>query len=562
MPTRAEAFATVTAPGQPYALEPGTMFGRQVRLFTNAPPTLRAIFESTRSDKPFLVLDEERLSFEDVFRRAATLAHALVDDFGIARGDRVAIAMRNYPEWIVAFMAITSIGAIAVAANSLWQGEELDYALGMSGARVLIADGERLARLAAFGAPRAGLRLIAVRTAAPPPGAATLEAILAGPLATEMPEQAPAPDDDAIMAFTSGSTGHPKGAVTTHRSSCNGVMGWECEAEIAIARGLVERPPEGAPQAAVLLSTPMFHVLGFSATLLMCYRPQRRLVLMRRWDAEEGVRIVEREGINVFVGPPTTSGDLVEAARRMGVTVTTLVQVGGGGAARPPEQVRAIDATFPGARPGTGWGMTETCGVGTTINGPVYLDRPLSAGPPVAGAVELRVVAEDGRVLPPGERGELQIRGAVVMRGYWDNPEANAKAFDGEWFRTGDVAIIEPDGFMSIVDRIKDLVIRGGENIGCGRVEAALAEHPDVIEACVYGVPDTRMGEELACTLYVRRILDEAELSGFLAPHLAGFEIPRYYEQTLDPLPRIGSGKINKRHLRDLAAQRLAPQAA
>ena len=552
----------LTAPGQPFALGPAVMFGRHVNIFTNAPPTLHAIYEGARSDKPFLIFEDERLSFDETFRRAATLAHALVRDFGIARGDRVAIAMRNYPEWIIAFLAITSIGGIAVALNSLWQGEELDYGLTMSGTRVLIADDERVARLGALRGAHADLRLITVRTATPPPGALALETLFAGPLAAAMPDQSPEPDDDAIMAFTSGSTGHPKGAVTTHRSSCNGLMGWALEAEIAIATGEAERAPENGPQPVALLSTPMFHVLGFGATLLRCFGPQMALVLMRRWDAEEGVRIVQREGVNVFVGPPTTSGDLVEAARRMGVRLDTLVQVGGGGAARPPEQVRAIGELFPTARPGTGWGMTETCGVGTIINGATYAARPLSAGPAVAGAVELRVVGEDGRVLPPGERGELQIRGAVVMRGYWENPDANAKAFDGEWFRTGDVAIIEPDGFMSIVDRIKDLVIRGGENIGCGRVEAALAEHPDVVEACVYGVPDPRMGEELACTLQVRRVIPEGELRDFLAPHLAAFEIPRYYEQLPEPLPRVGSGKINKRHLRDLAAQRLARAAA
>jgi long-chain acyl-CoA synthetase len=364
------------------------------------------------------------------------------------------------------------------------------------------------------------------------------------------------PDDDAIMLYTSGSTGHPKGAVSTHRNILSALLSWELDFQAGVAIGLVQPPVEGAPQGAMLLGIPLFHVSGSHAAFLSSYRGQRRLVSMHKWDAEVAAELIERERITSFTAPAAVTHDLVEVARRTKRDLSSLAGVGGGGSARAPEQVRAIDRAFPNARPNTGWGMTETNAIGTGISGPDYLDHPASSGR-VSGVLEIRVVDPNGKALPPDQRGELQVRGTSVMRGYWRRPEANAESFDGDWFRTGDVATIDAEGYLYIVDRIKDLVIRGGENIGCGAVEAACLEHPDVVEASAYGVPDVRLGEEMAVTLYCRRPVPEPELKTFLEPRLAKFQIPRYIHFSVEPLPRIASGKILKRQLRDEATARL-----
>ena len=279
---------------------------------------------------------------------------------------------------------------------------------------------------------------------------------------------------------------------------------------------------------------------------------------MYKWDPEVAAELIEREGVTGFNGPPAVTGDLVEVARRHGRNLGSLLAVGGGGAPRAPEQVRAIDRAFPNAAPNTGWGMTETNAIGAGVSGADYLARPESSGR-VSAVLDIRIVDESGRPVPAGARGELQIRGASIMRGYWNRPDANAETFVDGWMRTGDVARVDADGFLYIVDRIKDLVIRGGENIGCGAVEAALLEHPDVVEACVYGVPDARLGEEVGASVYARREVGAAALQAFLEGRLARFEIPRYIHVSSDPLPRIASGKILKRQLREEALARFAP---
>jgi long-chain acyl-CoA synthetase len=558
--TRFEALAQLTGEGLPYELVEIEALGRRVRAFKNAPVNLQALFEAGRSDLPFIVYASERLSFEEAWERSQRLAAVMVSEYGVEKGDRVAISMRNYPEWILGFMAATSIGAIAVAMNALWQPHEMEYGLKDSGAKLLLADQERLDRLAACEAAPAGLSVIAVRATAPlASGIRRFDEVMAGAGDAGPPEREVEPDDDAIMLYTSGSTGHPKGAVSTHRNIVSALLSWELDAQAGMLAGF--GPAAGGPQPAALLSIPLFHVSGLHVTLLQSFRAQRRLVCMYKWDPALAVEIIDREHITGFNGPPAVTGDLVEIARRQGRDLSSLVAVGGGGASRAPEQVRAIDKAFPNAAPNTGWGMTETNAIGTSIAGADYLAHPASSGR-VSGVLDIRIVDEAGEPQPAGVRGELQIRGASIMRGYWNRPDANAEIFVDGWMRTGDVAYIDDEDFVYIVDRIKDLVIRGGENIGCGAVEAALLEHPDVIEASVYGVPDARLGEEVGATIYARAPINGDDLRAFLGPRLAHFEIPRFVHFVAEPLPRIASGKILKRQLRDEAAQRLSLSTA
>ena len=546
--TRSDAITLLTAPGEPYELQDARIHGRPVRVFTQAPASLRALFADTVSDQTFIVFDDQRLSFADAYRQAASIAHVLVHEYGIGKGDRVAISMRNFPEWVTAFTAITSIGAIAVAMNALWQAEELAYGLTDSGARVLFADQERLDRLAQCSS-RPNVEVIAVRPTGPTPGIPVLAELLAAVGDVGMPAVQVDPDDEATIFYTSGSTGHPKGVVSTHRNIVSALYSWELDAQAATLVAGIE--PEPLPyQPATLLAVPLFHVTGSHAVYLMSYRTQRKMVCMYRWDPQQAAELIERERINSFVAPAAMTGDLVRVAKQTQRDLGSLQTVGGGGAPRAPEQVKQIGASFGRALPNTGWGMTETNGIGTGIGGLDYLQRPASSGR-CSAVLRLKVIDDGGRALPAGERGELLVRGTSLFRGYWNRPEVDAEVFVDGWFRTGDVAYLDDAGYLFIVDRIKDLIIRGGENIGCGQVEAALLTHPDVHEAAVYAVPDERLGEEVGATVYGSPALDADALTAYLSAHLARFEVPRYLRIASQPLPRTASGKILKRQLRD-----------
>ncbi|MFN0186996.1 MAG: AMP-binding protein [Aquabacterium sp.] len=543
--TRAQAIAELTAPGQPYALADVVVRGQARRWFTAAVPSLRALYETTATDAPFLAWGEERWSFAQGLADAARIGHLLVHEAGIVVGDRVAIAMRNYPEWMLAFNAITSIGAVAVAVNALAATDEQVYMLEHSGARVLIADQERLDKLAGA---LPGLRAWGVRATRLPPGVGDLRADMqrVGPVA--MPAADIALDDPAILLYTSGSTGRPKGVLSSHRNVLAALYSWELDKAVGERVSGVTPPPPAAP--GTLLAVPLFHVTGLHAVYLSSFRSQRMVAPMYRWDVAAAADLIDREQLTSFVAPAAMTGDLVRFAEQTGRGLPSLMVVGGGGAPRAPEQVRRIDGAFAQAQPGTGWGMTETNAIGTGIGGPEYLERPASSGRS-SQVLQLRVVDEAGQLLPAGQRGELQIRGTSMFIGYFGNPQATAASHvDGDWFRTGDVAYLDDEGYLFIVDRIKDLIIRGGENIGCGHVEAALLAHPQVHEAAVYAVPDERLGEEVGATLQADPALTEDALRQHLGGLLARHEVPRYLRLLHEPLPRTGSGKILKRELR------------
>jgi long-chain acyl-CoA synthetase len=556
--SRPEAIAALTAPGQPFELEPLELDGRTVRNFKHAPPSLRAHYELHLSDQPFLIYDDERYTYAEAWRAAARIGHLLVHDCGVVPGDRVAIAMRNYPEWILAFTAITSIGAVAVAMNAHWLPDEMAHGLLDSGAVVLLADQERLDRLAQI-PPVPGLRAFAVRAARPPDGVRALSDAITALGDVAMPPVAIAPDQLATLLYTSGSSGRSKGVPSTHRNIVAALMSWLLDARInELVTGVPLAVP---PQPGTLLAVPLFHVTGLHSSYLASYSAQRRIVCMYRWDPQVAARLIERERLTSVVAPAAITGDLVRIARAGGHDLSSLVAVGGGGAPRAPEQVRQISTSFANAMPNIGWGMTETNAIGTGLAGPDYLARPTSSGR-CSQVLDLSIRDDAGRELPRGERGELWVRGTSVFRGYWNLPAATAAAFVDDWFRTGDGAYIDDDGFLFIVDRIKDLIIRGGENIGCGHVEAALLMHPEVREASVYAVPDERLGEEVGATIHGSDALDLDQLRAFLAQHLAHYELPRYLVRAAAPLPRTPSGKLLKRQIREEAIAQLGITAS
>ena len=416
--------ATLTASGQPFELVDSTVFGRACRFFKNAPATLRDLYYDNASDLEFLVYEDERLTYAEAYSKSAQIAQLLIRQYGITPGDRVAISMRNYPEWVLSFMAVTSIGGIAVAMNSLWRPDEMAYGLLDSGAKVLLADEERLARFAQIeNTPGQTLNVqtIAIRTSAYP-DSPELSALLAqqarehGVLA--MPEQCPDAEDDATILYTSGSTGHPKGVVSCHKNILAALMSWELDQTCAIAM-LPEPPPPPPQQAATLLAVPLFHATGSHAVYLASYRHQRKIVCMYKWDAALAAELIEVEKISSVIAPAAMTGDLVQEATRTQRDLGSLAAVGGGGAPRAPDQVRNIDQSFANALPNTGWGMTETNAIGTGIGGMDYLAHPESSGR-CSAVMELSVINDVGHALAAGERGELLIRGAGVFRGYWN----------------------------------------------------------------------------------------------------------------------------------------------
>ena len=555
----AESHRLLTAPGAPYEMETTQVRGRPVRVYKNAQRDLRAIFEASRqwNDRVFIVYDNERLTFDAHFRAASALAWRLAEDFGVRKGDRVAIAMRNFPEWPIAFWAAVSIGAVAVPLNAWGTGDDLAYGLRDSGARVAIVDAERLARLSAHSGSDA--RLIAVRTPRKDLGAATaLEDLIGSPAGyATLPDRAPpdnsiAPDDDATILYTSGTTGRPKGALGTHRNvACNLMNITFAAARAAIRRGdALPAPP--AAQKAILLPVPFFHVTGCHSAMIPALANGAKIVLMYKWNAETALELIERERVNGMSGVPSMTWQLIESPDFATRDLSSLEGLSYGGAAAAPELARKIAALFPGRFAAQGYGATETSSVSTSNSAEDYLARPDSVGPAVPGC-DLRVIGANGEILPAGGIGELEIYGANVVKGYWNNPTGTANAFRDGWYRTGDIVRMDDEGFVYLLDRAKDMLIRGGENIYCVEIEDALLAHPDIIDAAIVGMPDRVLGEVVAAVVQPRHgaALTDADILDHLRPRVAAFKLPVHIDIRRTELPRTASGKIIKTRLRE-----------
>ncbi|WP_338743352.1 class I adenylate-forming enzyme family protein [Actinomadura luteofluorescens] len=559
----AEVRAAMTAPGQPFEMDETRIRGVRTRVWRNAPPTLRDVLEISRlhGDKDFLVYGDDRLTFAEHHARAAAFARRLVDRYGIAKGDRVAIAMRNYPEWSVAFFGAAVAGAVVVPLNAWWSAAELEYGLADSGAKVLVADAERAERLAGV-LPGLGVACLVARAdGAVPAGAEAFEdaAGAAGDPADAtlpdmtLPDVPLGPEDDATIFYTSGTTGRPKGALGTHRniagnpiSLAYGIM----SAGVRAGRTVEEL---ATPQPRVtLLSVPFFHATGCHSVLVSSALQGGTVVLMYKWDVRRALELIERERVTGFGGVPTMAWQVLTSPEFGEFDTSSLTGVSYGGAPAAPALVDKIRERLPERMPGNGYGLTETSSV-TTYNGGVnYLERPESVGPPVA-VCDVRVVGPAGEELPAGEVGELLIKGPNVIKGYWNKPEATAAAFVDGWFHSGDLARLDADGFVYIVDRAKDMLIRGGENIYCAEVEAALYEHPAVADCAVIGVPHQVLGEEVGAVIVPRpgAAVSERELREFLGGRIAAFKVPVHVWFREEGLPRNPGGKILKTRLRE-----------
>ena len=580
-----EATAQLTAPGQMFEIDRAEVDGIEMAVWKNAPASLRQIFDLSLShgSKEFLIYEDQRVTFEEHYRIGSTLARRLIDD-GTKKGDRIAISSRNLPEWIMAFWGSMITGAVVVPLNAWWTTDELVYGLSDSSTSVLFVDEERLERVRPRLDELSGLRTVVVFNedhsreallgdAHPRVRIVSFEDFLGevAPSATP-PDVELLSDDDATMFYTSGTTGRPKGALGTHRNANTNIMNLFFRGQVNALRTANEATNNAKPvaQNSNLLNVPLFHATGCLAVMTTSTIAGAKIVLMHHFDATKALRLIESEKITAIGGVPTIAMQIIDHPDFDKFDTSSVTTISYGGAPAPPELVKRIKSHFPVGQPGNGYGLTETS-AGVCFNaGPDYVAKPNSCGP-VVPVCEVAIVPEDFEGdEPPVDRpsgpevvGELWVKGPNVVRGYWNKPEATAKAFTKGWMHTGDVARIDDEGFVYIVDRAKDMIIRGGENIYSVIVEAAIFEHPDVADCAVVGLPHPTMGEEVAAVIVLRpgHVIEAEEISRHVAARLAKFEVPTKIFFFSTPLPRNPQGKVLKRELRDSLVQEFSTRA-
>ena len=552
--TPEEAVAHVVATNPVFAVAPTVVRGVTYKAFQNIPGTVHALLDAGMAQHDngaasYILYEGERWTYGEFAAEVRRIAQVMQGTFNIGKGDRVAIAMRNYPELMALVLAISATGATVVFVNAWWTTQELEYALGDSSAKLVFADGPRIERLLPLVAPM-GLTLVGVRD-----GEAMVEhaysalqlAASDAPLEVDIDT-----DDDFAVMYSSGTTGNPKGVVQTHRSAVNAVFSWLMQGVVA---PLVTPPAPDAPEPlrpSVLVVTPLFHVTATHPMFLLSLVAGAHITLMRKWNGDEAARLIDAEKVTRFLGVPTQSAELMLAARETGLKLETLDYIGSGGAKRPGAQVSQLAETFPNADVATGWGMTETNALGIGMTGDDYVKRPESAGklhPPVQ---ELRLLDDAGNDVPLGELGEITVKSPANMRCYLNKPEATAETIEDGWLRTGDLAVMDAEGYVTILDRKKNIIIRGGENIACLDVEGALHRLPDVVEACAFSVPDERLGEVVGACVQLRKgaTLTKEDMATALASYIAPFKTPQHLWTQTGPLLRGATDKIDRRALR------------
>lgn len=549
-----KAKAMLTGPGGDFEIVEQDILGNRIRAFKNAPPSVREVWLSTVqfSERTYLIYEDERLTYGDVHAHANSVA-AWLDAEGIQAGDRVAVAMRNYPEWMQIYWACVSIGVAVVGMNAWWTADEMSYALEDAAPKALFLDAERLDRLREQPELSNDLKVIGIRLKDNPEGLTTWDEIISTP--GDMPAVVVDPDSDACIFYTSGTTGRPKGAQLTHRGCVANLMNMSYAAAasaLAVQFATGEAPPEDPPAPVGLVTTPLFHVTANNCGAYPATAAGGTLVTTYRWDAGEALQLIEKERVTAMGGVPVMARELITHPDFATTDTSSLTSLSGGGAQVPPDLVGKIESEVATARPGTGYGMTETCGIITSISADFFADKPDSAGPAMPN-FEVKCVDDEGNTVAQGGLGELWVRGSSVIKGYINRPEATAESITDGWLHTGDIARIDEDDFIYIVDRKKDMVLRGGENIYCAEVETVLYRHDAVAECSVFGVPDDRLGEEVGVAIVLKsgEQLTEDGLREHCARVMAKHKIPRYIWFLDDALPRNASGKFLKRELRD-----------
>lgn len=540
--------------------------GEQLPVFTRVPSNLGGVYRLALDapDLPFLIYQQERFTYAEAYHLAVRLAGALSRE-GIAKGDRVGICSRNNPQWCIAYMAITMIGAIVVPLNAWWQSTELLYAIRDSGCRLLFADSRRISSLQALLPDhQRELRFVAIGGDDYEEGqtgtslaVTEFNALLAGidedTARSLLAGRELQPDDDACIMYTSGSTDHPKGVLSTHRAIISALYSWLFVKQINDILRPEQQEPDPEFQPGILANVPLFHVTGSHAQFLASFLYHRKFVMMYKWNAEEALALIERERLSIIHGVPTMAWEIMNSPHFERTDLRSLRTIHGGGSARPPEHLTLIRSKYPAVTvPGLGYGLTETNGLGAIITGRFYVSKPQSTGRPVAPLTRIRIVDDQDRPLESGQIGQICIRSPSLMKAYWNRPQETREALRNGWFHTGDLGYLDEQGFLFVRGRMKDIIIRGGENIACADVEHALATHPDILDSAVFGLPDERLGEIVGAAAVIRpdATLDEGALQLFLREQIAHYKVPaRIWLQT-DALPRIASGKIDRQQVR------------
>lgn len=551
----------ITADGGIFELQEVTIDGLSFQAYKHAPQTLVDVFNGARAhgDLEFLVYQERRLSYKDFFTRVDACAASLQLDLGVAKGDRVAIAMRNNDQWAVAYAAVTLIGGVVVPVNSWGKSEELRYALEDSRSSVLVCD---VPRLKLIESELASLSITVLLV--DPPGTFTADGqvrsfdtfVDAGAgRAFETPEISSL--DYCVILYTSGSTGFPKGVLHRHISVCQSLMNMFCLGFLLMELEGAREFKGGAERETPLLTVPLFHATGLLGGFLLPLHTAQKVVIMYKWDALEALKLIEQEKITGLASVPAVIQDLLHHPRFDDFNTGSMIRVSAAGAATPAGLPELIREKCCEPSRSAGWGMTETFAVGAAMSGAVFDLSPDSAGV-VSPIVQMRFLDESGKEVEETRGGEMEVRSVACTSGYWHKPEANAETFDQQhWMKTGDLGRIDEDGFLHITGRIKEIVIRGGENIYPGEIEHAVYELPQVKEVVVFGVPDEAMGEELAMVLHLNAnaALEEAELREYLGQRLASYKVPPHIQFWSEPLPQNASGKLHKLKVREMFLQ-------
>jgi len=561
--TVAEAYSTLTAPGTPFEMETLRIGDRTVRAYKHGFPHLRAVFEHGLGwgSREYLVFESERLTFDAHGRAVAALARVLHSNYGVRKGDRIAIAMRNFPEWSIAFWAGSVLGAVVTPLNAWGTASDLQYGISDSGSTAVFLDGERLERLLPMRAIFSTAQFFSTRSRDAREfgviplmeviGAADAYDTLADPT---LPDVAIAPDDDATIFYTSGTTGRPKGALGTQRNIVTNIMNIDFGNAFTLLRKGAALPPNDAPapQKTGLLPAPFFHVTGCHSNLVPAMAKGRKIVLMHKWNAERALELIEREGINTTSGVPSMAWQLLESPQFSKHDLSSIEGVSYGGAAASPELTLRVVQSFPRVLPRQAYGATETSSVSTAISGEDFQRRPASVGT-ASPVCDVRIMRADGAEANIGESGEIWIAGPNVVKGYWNRPSETAVTFCGGWYRTGDIGRLDEEGFVYVLDRLKDMLIRGGENIYCVEIESVLYTHPAILEAAVVGIPHRVLGEEVGAVVQLKpgRATTESELRTHVAASLALHKVPVAFDIRESELPKNASGKVLKRIVRD-----------
>lgn len=525
----------LTGAGAPFELIDIQVNGRPMRGLRRAEASLTSLFDNftIHADKTYIVDQDHRLTFAEAEAAASRLAEML-GTLGVRSGDRVAIAATNSAAWMIGFIATVACGAIPALINSRGTAEDMTAAIQLVEARLVIADSRRAAMLADCGVP------------------CLVPTLDASPGAPPLPRPETKPDDPSMILFTSGTTGRAKGATLSHRAALTGLL----LSQMAGAMIALKMMGPGAlaaprPQSVNLLAFPLFHVSGCHSIFLAGLASGSKVVVPARWNAADILRLIEQEKVSAFSGSPTMVWDLIQARENANADLSSLVSVSTGGQAQPVNLLQAVVDTFPNSIVGTGYGATETAGAIAMHTGADYLAHPRAAGI-VLPLSEVSIRDAAGSALELEQPGEIAVRGPMLMSGYWNDPDATARAMEDGWLRTGDIGSLDADGRLTILDRLTDMVISGGENIYCAEVEAALQRHAGVAEAAAYGVPDERLGERLVAVVcgHGTAQIDPAELAEHVSEVLAGYKRPTEILLRSEGLPRNALGKVDKRALR------------